>query len=144
MIRITILLLLFTATSSIAQTKITWEDLRDVKFTDKYSEELDAYYYHAEFGPTVKAMDGKEVMLKGYIISINPKNGVYILSRSPFASCFFCGKEGPESIVELKLKPGHPKYKTDQVATMVGVLELNNEDIYQCNYLLQEAEEYEE
>ena len=30
----------------------------------------------------------------------------------------------------------------DEVATMKGTLKLNSDDIYQCNYILQNAEVY--
>ncbi|MEL7002497.1 MAG: DUF3299 domain-containing protein [Bacteroidota bacterium] len=138
------LLLLVIAFEGVSQTEITWKTLDNVTFTDKYSEEVDAYYYYPEFGESVKELDGQEVYIKGFMLAIEPRKGIYILSRFPFASCFFCGSGGPESIVELKLKPGHPKFKMDQVVTMKGKLKLNRDDIYQCNYILQEAEVYKE
>lgn len=140
MLRLLIIPLLFAANSGISQSEISWETLEDVDFTDKYIEEEDAYYYYPHFGPTVKALQGKEVSLKGYMLAIEPKKGIYILSRYPFAACFFCGNGGPESIVELKLKRGHPKFKMDQIVTMKGRLKLNSDDIYQCNYIFEDAE----
>lgn len=122
-----------------AQQSITWKTLTDVRFTDKYSEAVDAYYYYPHFGPTVKALEGKEVSLRGYMLVIDAKEGVYILSKSPFSSCFFCGNGGPESIVELKLASGHPRFKMDQVVTIKGILTLNQDDVYQCSYILQKA-----
>ena len=143
MLRLTIILLLLIATRGMSQTEITWKTLADVRFVDKYSEEEEAYYYYPYFGASVKALQGKEVFLKGYMLTIEPKEGIYVLSRNPIASCFFCGNGGPESIVELKLKPGHPKFRMDQVVTIKGRLKLNREDIYQCNYILEDAESYE-
>jgi len=49
---------------------------------------------------------------------------------------------GPESIIELKLKKNHPKFKMDQFITIKGRLKLNQDDIYQCNYILEDAEVY--
>lgn len=130
------------STPSWAQTKITWETLSDVRFTDKYSEEEEAYYYYPHFGSSVKALEGKEVYLKGYMLALEPKEGIFILSRNPYAACFFCGGSGPESIVELKLKPGYPRFRMDQLVTIKGYLKLNQDDIYQCNYILDQAEVY--
>ena len=141
MFRLMIIPLLFIAVQGMSQTEITWQTLGDVRFTDKYSEEEEAYYYYPNFGSTVKALEGKEVYLKGYMLAIEPKKNIYILSRNPFAACFFCGNGGPESIVELKLKPGH-KFKMDQVVTIKGTLKLNEDDVYQCNYILEDAEPY--
>ena len=143
MCRLIIIPLLFIAIQGVAQIKITWETLEDVHFTDKYSKELDAHYYYPHFGSSVKALQGKEVFLKGYILAIKPSKGIFILSRNPYASCFFCGNGGPESIVELKLKPKHPRFKMDQVATIKGKLKLNQKDVYQCNYIFEEAEVYD-
>ncbi len=139
---IIIIFLLFIATPCLSQSKITWQTLSKVQFTDKYSEEVEAYYYYPHFGNAVKAMDGKEVYLKGYMLLMDPEKGFYILSRNPFSACFFCGNSGPESIVELKLKPNHPKFKMDQVVTIKGKLKLNRDDVYQCSYILLEAEPY--
>lgn len=142
--KLAIILLVLISMPTLSQTKITWETLADVRFTDKYSEEVDAYYYYPHFGSSIKALEGKEVYLKGYMLVIEPKKGIYILSSNPYAACFFCGNGGPESIVELKLKPDHPRFKMDQVVTIKGKLELNQNDFYHCNYILGEAEVYKE
>ena len=138
------LLLIVLAYQGVSQTEITWKTLTNVSFTDKYSEEVDAYFYYPHFGESVKALEGKDVYLKGFMLVLEPREGVYILSRNPFASCFFCGNSGPESIVQLKLKPRHPKFKMDQVVTIKGKLRLNQGDIYLCNYIMEEAEVYKE
>jgi hypothetical protein len=126
----------------ISQTKITWEILSDVKFTDKYSKEVDALYYYPNFGTKVKALSGAEVFLKGYVLDVDPTKSYYILSRHPYASCFFCGSGGPDSIVELKFKKRNLKFSMDQIVTIKGRLKLNADDIWQCNYILEEAEIY--
>ncbi|MEQ9165847.1 MAG: DUF3299 domain-containing protein [Fulvivirga sp.] len=137
------ILIFITVRTSIAQTEITWQTLGNVRFTDKYSEEVEAYFYYPHFGEKVKALEGKKVYLKGFLLTIDPKENIYILSRYPFASCFFCGNGGPESIVELRLKPNHPNFKMDQIVTILGTLKLNQDDIYSCNYILLEAEVYD-
>ncbi|WP_409681950.1 DUF3299 domain-containing protein [Algoriphagus aquaeductus] len=113
-----------------------------MKFTDKYSKEVKAYYYFPTFGPSVLALIKKEVIIQGYVLEIDRGNDVYILSANPFSSCFFCGAAGPESIVELKLAKDHPRFKMDEVVTFKGILKLNAVDIYQCNYILENATVY--
>ncbi|WP_439489453.1 DUF3299 domain-containing protein [Algoriphagus sp.] len=134
----------FLATSVYSQTKIDWDILSDVTFADKYSEEVQAYYYFPTFGPSVLSLNKKEVIIRGYVLEIDRGNDVYILSANPFAACFFCGGAGPESIVELKLDKDHPRFKMDQVVTFKGTLKLNAIDIYQCNYILENAKVYKE
>lgn len=135
------LIILFNllAVSAFSQTKINWDTLADVTFTDKYSEEVEAYYYFPNFGPSVLALNDKEVIIKGYVLEIDRENDLYILSANPFAECFFCGSAGPESIVELKLSKDHPRFLMDEVRTFKGKLRLNAVDIYQCNYILENA-----
>ncbi|PTB96046.1 DUF3299 domain-containing protein [Marivirga lumbricoides] len=141
MVRITLILLFFFSCSiSYSQTKINWLTLKDVSFIDKWSDEVDAYFYFPTFGPSVKDLEGKEVVIRGYVLPIDPENNFYILSQNPFASCFFCGSAGPESIIELGLKNKKDKFDMDQVVTMKGILRLNKEDIYHCNYILDKAE----
>jgi hypothetical protein len=123
-----------------SQKNITWETLKDVKFTDKWSEEFQAYYQVPKFGAALKALDGKEVIIKGYIIPIDVIEDYYVLSANPYSSCFFCGQAGPESVMEVQLKKKTRELKMDQVLTFKGKLKLNAEDIYQLNYILENAE----
>ncbi len=139
--RKTLMILLFSLSHQLlAQTSITWEMLGDVDFTAKYVKKFEADFLFPVFGQSVKALDGKEVEIAGYVIVIDRKSGIYILSRYPNASCFFCGVAGPETIIELKLKTPHSKLKMDQTGFFRGTLKLNSDDIYQCNYILLEAE----
>ena len=135
-------LLLFVTKISFGQIEITWKTLEDVEFTDTYLEELDAYYYYPYFGPNVSALEGQEVILRGFVLAIDPVERYYILSKGPYASCFFCGGAGPETIIELELKSDKDYFLMDELVTMKGVLKLNADDIYKCNYILEKAEVY--
>lgn len=119
---------------------ITWETLTDVSFVDKYSEEYEALYYYPTFGPSVKALQGKEVQITGYMLIFDTDKKVYVLSQNPFSACFFCGKGGPETIVELHMKPGDYNFHMDDWVTVKGRLKLNVEDFFQCNYVLEKVE----
>jgi hypothetical protein len=142
MVRWTFILILFSASPAFSQTKINWKTFGDVDWTDKYSEEEDVYYYYPNFGPSVKELEGTEVVLKGFMLILGTEEKIYILSRYPYASCFFCGAAGPDSIVQLKLKPGHPKFKIDQRVSIKGKLKLNRDDFDQCNFILTDAEPF--
>ena len=122
--------------------EITWKMLSDVEFVDVYIEELDAYYWKPEFGQQVKNLEGKEVYITGYILPVEVEENFYVLSRYPFANCFFCGGAGPESIVDLRFKKGEGRaYKTDERLTFKGKFKTNADDVYQMNYILLNAEE---
>lgn len=140
--RIAFLLFFFTTQFSFAQTEIDWQTLADVEFTDVYMEEVDEYFLYPHFSTSVRELAGQEIMIRGFVLAIDPTKNYYILSKGPFSSCFFCGVGGPETIIELEMKSSKDVFIMDEVATIKGRLKLNTDDIYQCNYILQDAEVY--
>ncbi|MDG1382309.1 MAG: DUF3299 domain-containing protein [Flavobacteriales bacterium] len=134
----------FTPITSVADHReLTWAELADVDFKDVYLEELDSYYWKPEFGPKVMAAESKDVYITGYVIPVDLDEDFYVLSRYPFANCFFCGGAGPESVVDLRfLDSDHRTYQTDERLTFHGNLSLNADDVYQMNYILVDAEEH--
>lgn len=122
--------------------ELTWRMLTDVEFKDVYIEELDAYYWKPTFGDTVKALEGKEVFITGYVIPVDYDADFYVLSRYPFANCYFCGGAGPESVIDLRFPGKTRAYRTDERLTFKGKLALNADDVYQMNYILDGAIEH--
>ena len=136
------ILFLCNAFVSKAQLPLSWEQLRDVKYTKKYvpAEDMDAFY--PTFGAKVNVFQGKEVYITGYIVPVDVFAGIYVLSKYPFAACFFCGGAGPETVVALKFKKEKQKFKTDQWLCVKGKLQLNATDVYDMMYIIQNAEVY--
>lgn len=122
--------------------EVTWTTLSEVSFKDVYLKEYDIYYYYPTFGPKILELEGREVKISGYVIPVDYDDDYYVLSAFPFAACFFCGGAGPESVVDLRLKKGHRKFKTDERLTFKGVFQTNSSDIYSLNYILDNAELY--
>ena len=89
---------------------------------------------------SVRELAGKQVLLRGHILTIDPSEGYFILSKGPIRSCFFCGAGGPETVVELNLKSEKNNFVMDELVTIKGTLRLNSDDIYKCNYILDYAE----
>ena len=134
-------LLWLLGTGGQAQTELTWRQLTDVEFELQYLKEYDARFMVPTFGKDIQAYDGKEVSITGYIIPLDAANTMFVLSKNPYASCFFCGGAGQETIVELWLKPeAIRRYKLDQRLTFKGVFQLNDTDIDHFNYILKDAE----
>ena len=135
-----------TSSPSIDNTnfsELTWKDLTDVEFKDVYIDELDAYYWKPIFGPTVKDLEGGNFFITGYVIPVDIDEDFYVLSRYPFANCFFCGGAGPETVIDLQFEGHSPReYATDERLTFAGELKLNADDVYQMNYILVGAHEY--
>ncbi|QCK13571.1 DUF3299 domain-containing protein [Mangrovivirga cuniculi] len=135
-----ILIFLITIIPVFGQTKIDWSTLADVQFNQTYDNQLETYFTEPTFGPKVKAIDGKEIIIEGYVIPMDVEKGEFVLSKNPFANCFFCGNAGPETVMELNLKPGHKKFKTDDYVVFKGKFRLNKSDIYHLNYILDDAD----
>ena len=123
--------------------ELTWAELADVDFKDVYLEELDSYYWKPQFGPQVLAAEGQDVYITGYVIPVDLDEDFYVLSRYPFANCFFCGGAGPESVIDLRFADSdHRTYQTDERLTFHGNVRLNADDVYQMNYILEGVEEH--
>lgn len=122
------------------QANLTWKQLADVDFEMRYFKEYNQKFLVPLFGKIPKAHEGKEVSISGYVIPLDVK--VFALSQNPYAACFFCGAAGPETIIELQLKPEAIKrYKMDQWMTFKGILRLNDSDVRHFNYILENAEQ---
>ena len=130
----------FTGVLQAQVTTITWKDLENVTFEETYLDGFEDWFLVPTFGKDVKALEGKIVNIKGYLIPIDLDGKIYALSAFPFSSCFFCGAAGPESVMTLLFKDEKArKYKPDEVATFTGALRLNPDDPEEFIYVLDEA-----
>jgi hypothetical protein len=129
---------LFVCSCSFSQQNVTWQDLAKIKFTDKYLSEYEAYFMYPTFSASVKALEGKQITIKGYFLDVVAKENIYMLSKGPMASCYFCGQGGPESAIELEFI-NKENFKTDDIVSITGMLELNKDDIEHFNYILKEC-----
>lgn len=121
-------------------TKVTWDMLRDVSFKKKWYESEKIYMLYPTFGPEVQKLKNQEVSITGYVLPVDLDANLYVLSAFPYSSCFFCGGAGPETVMTLNMKNTSLKFKTDDRLTFKGNLKLNADDIYQMNYILDNAE----
>jgi hypothetical protein len=119
-----------------------WNTLAKVSYktaTDQYGEVSIPI-----FGAEVKALEGKQIALQGYMIPLDGIEGMFkpnhfILSSLPVEACFFCGTGGPETVVEVHMKA--PVKYTKEVIRLKGRLTLNGLDPYQMMYIMEDAEQ---
>lgn len=121
-----------------AQEQLTWEDFADVNFEAVYNERYGVDFLMPTFGKKIESYRGKKVSIKGYFLDISGSGDIFLVSQNPMISCFFCGAAGPETIIEVNFKE-KPPFKTDQIISVTGILELNRNDVDHCNYILKEA-----
>ena len=88
------------------------------------------------FSDPVKALEGKEITMKGYIIPVEgyASHTEFIFSAFPYNMCFFCGGAGPETVMEVIAKEPI-KYTAEQIY-IKGILSLNTDDINHLMYKL--------
>jgi hypothetical protein len=138
-----LLALLFTVTAAVAQSTLrdnTWKTLSKITFKKEYDEVLGLKIDVPVFGKEVKALEGKEVTVKGYII---PTDGyksqtAFVFSAFPYNMCFFCGGAGPETVIEVNTK--QPVTYTSEPIYLKGILKLNGADVNRLIYSLEKAE----
>ncbi len=123
----------------LAQTEVSWTDLMDVTFKDIYMEAEDVYIYYPLFGEKQRKHDGAKIAITGYIIPIDVALNEYVLSAYPFSACFFCGNAGPESVMAVYFRSDSRTFKTDERLTLVGDLKLNDSDVDELIYVLDDA-----
>ena len=115
---------------------LTWKKLGQIKFVKKQHKDYGLVDYPV-ISPEIKIRNNKKVVISGFIVPIDNVN--YAISKNVFASCFFCGKAGPETIAGLKFKAGKVKLRTDQFVTIVGTLKINETDVDNWMYNLEDV-----
>ena len=139
-----LLLLLFVLSSVLATAQSdaasVWKDLAKITYEKKYDELLGFKVDVPVFGKDVQAMEGEMIEISGYIVPVEgyKSHKEFVFSAFPYNMCFFCGGAGPETVMEVTANEP-VKYSTERI-TLRGRLRLNNENINQLMYLLEDAE----
>lgn len=118
-----------------------WKTLSKITFKKQYDEIMGFKVDVPVFSPEIHELNGKEVIVKGYIIPIEGYKGhtEFIFSAFPYNMCFFCGGAGPETVMEVTAKT--PIEYTADAITIRGKLSLNAEDINKLMYILSDVEQ---
>ncbi|MDR1156440.1 MAG: hypothetical protein LBL04_17185 [Bacteroidales bacterium] len=126
-----------------AQQDIDWQTLADIKWIPTYMAEYDDYYNMPKFSKKVKALDGKEIIVKGFYVPVDATGTMFALSAYPSSMCFFCNGAGLESVIEVVPKKGESSLKhiaTDKYIQVKGKLKLNQKEADHLMYVLLETE----
>lgn len=118
----------------------TWKIFARVKFTEKFYKELDEYYPMPLLDTRIRFYEGKPITLKGHYLAMDLEDSrSIVLSKNPYAACFFCGGSGPESVAEVVFEGKRPRLKADQIITVTGILKLNDKDLNHLNFIIERA-----
>ena len=121
---------------------LPWKYLMSVKFEEQYNEKMGMEVSLPIFNDTLKMLDGKKVQVEGFYIPVDETGNekIVILSAYPFSQCFFCGKAGVESIIDILSPKKLPVLKVDTKIKFRGRLKLNRDNFDYLIYVLEEAE----
>lgn len=142
---ILLLLVLFVASNSFAQDPLpegaskVWKTLTKITYKKQYDEIMGFKIDVPVFSDQVRALEGEEITVKGYIIPVEgyKSHKEFIFSAFPYNMCFFCGGAGPETVMEVTSLDA-VEYTAEQVV-LKGRLRLNADDINQLMYILYDA-----
>ena len=132
--------LLAQAITSISQTSPSmWSMLSKITYKKEYDELLGVKVDRPIFSKEIKANEGKEIFLKGYII---PTDGFkshkeFVFSAFTYSSCFFCGAAGPETVIEVFASEGI-SYTSESISIR-GKLKLNSTDVNRLMFALHDV-----
>ena len=97
------------------------------------------YFQIPYFGEELESLIIKKLQLLATCLPYAPDEGVFVLSQNPYADCFFCGFGGPESAIELRLKPGYDDFLMDELVVVTGILRLKRDDVSSGVYIMDNA-----
>ena len=122
-----------------ASTESLWKTLAKITYKKEYDEFLGFKIDKPVFSEEIKALNGKEVTVKGFIIPVEGYKGhkEFILSAFPYSMCFFCGGAGPESVMEVTAI--EPIEYSAEAVTIKGKLTLNSSDVNKLMFALSGA-----
>lgn len=113
---------------SVLSDTLSWRLLGLIKYVKRPHPDYEEGAMYPVINAALKLKHGKEIVMSGYVIPIDSKS--FALSKNTFAACFFCGKAGPETITGLNFKSKTlPKLKTDQYITVKGVFRINDKNV---------------
>lgn len=140
--RYLLIILVLIASVTKAQAVLDWSDLSEgIVFKTALTNTMLPEFRKATFVPDLKILDGKEVSITGYFLLIDTKQAVYLLSKNPMASCFFCGNGGLETVIDLSFEK-KPSFEMDDLIIVKGIFRLNGDDPNKSYYRIENADAF--
>ena len=118
-----------------------WGTLSMVEIEKKFQPEFGIEVMIPTVSPLTMALNGKVIEVEGYYIALTAKTAQshYMLSRYPQSMCFFCGKAGPETAMQVFMKDNIKVPYTEEKITVKGVLSINPTNPNELLYTLTDA-----
>ena len=139
-----ILLFLFMVCSSLSLFAQNEENIWSTLALLQFEQKDDHGYFNEEGNiiPLIEAFEGKEVIVNGYVIPLSGKKAQshFMFSAYPYASCFFCGKAGPETVMEVFVKDDNKIEFSDKKLSLKGTFYFTSRNPNDVMFTLKNAE----
>jgi hypothetical protein len=128
--------------SSVFAQNNTWATLGMVTFTTQYDPSFGIEIKKPTISPVVRTLEGKEIEVSGYFIPLTGKSeqSHFMLSKLPQNMCFFCGKAGPETAMQVFMADNKKVAYSDDKITVKGILRINDQNEGNLMYTLENAQ----
>ena len=134
-----ILFFISLTNNAFGQIKITWKDVVEIYAKEFRLKEKNPTSVLNTKTMSLKDVENKKVKIRGYFLDVDPNGKWYVLSKNPFATCFFCGKSGPETILELIDYKNLKKYKSDDLVEVTGFFNIVYDPEDRMSFVLEKA-----
>ncbi|MBX2841892.1 MAG: hypothetical protein KTR26_08970 [Flammeovirgaceae bacterium] len=135
-----IIIISLTPKKVVAQDDPNWIILSQVMFGEERETDFGLKIAPPIFTEQIREKTGEIITLDGFIYPLEGAKAskYFVLSMKPIATCFFCGKAGPETVVEVYAKD-KIEY-TEELITLKGKFMVNEFSTTGVIYMLDEAE----
>lgn len=139
------LLFVFLCTSSFSQSKDVWTTLGMVTFKSIYNPEFMMETKVPKISSAIEKLDGSIIEIEGYMIPLTGQvtQSHFMLSKFPQSTCFFCGKAGPETAMQVFMQNNEKVRISERKVKVKGTLLINPKDASSLLYTLENAEIFE-
>jgi hypothetical protein len=127
--------------ASYAQQRDMWQTLGMVTFQSSFNTETFVETKIPKISAAVDKVDGTLITIEGYIIPLTGQvtQSHFMLSKFPQSTCFFCGKAGPETAMQVFIKDGKKIKLSERKVKVTGTLLVNPKDANSLLYTLEDA-----
>ena len=119
----------------------TWNTLSMVEVERKFDPEFGIEIMKPKVSPIAMSLNSKVIEVEGYFIALTAKTAQshFMLSRFPQSMCFFCGKAGPESAMQVFMKDNVKVAYTEEKIKIKGKLSINPTSADELLYTITDA-----
>jgi len=136
-----ILLLSMLGNLLVSQSRDMWSTLGMVTFQSTFNQEYMMETKIPKISPSVEKIDGSVIEVEGYIIPLTGQltQSHFMLSKFPQNTCFFCGKAGPETAMQVFMRDNKKVKINERKVKVRGTLIVNPKDASSLLYTLEDA-----